>query len=155
MTRVSLTVNGRQIAREVADRVHLGDFLREELDLTGTHLACEHGICGACNVLLNGVPVRACLQLTAACEGAEITTIEGYDDDTLMAELRAAFTRHHGLQCGYCTPGMLATARDIVLRLPDADEDRIRLELAGNLCRCTGYQGIVAAIRQVLADRRA
>ncbi len=154
MSRVTLTVNGREIIKEVADRTHLGDFLREELGLTGTHLACEHGVCGACNVLLDGEPMRACLQLTAACAGAAITTIEGHGEDALMAELRAAFTKHHGLQCGYCTPGMLATARDIVLRLPDADEARIRLELAGNLCRCTGYAGIVKAIGQVLADRR-
>ena len=153
MSRVTMTVNGREISREVADRMHLGDFLREELGLTGTHLACEHGVCGACNVVLDGELVRACLQLTAACAGAAVTTIEGYGEDPLMAELRAAFTRHHGLQCGYCTPGMLATARDIVLRLPRADEARIRLELAGNLCRCTGYSGIVAAIQQVLADR--
>ncbi len=155
MSEITLTVNGREVTAEVADRTHLGDFLRDGLGLTGTHLACEHGVCGACNVLLDGRPVRACLQLTLACDGAEVTTIEGHGADGVMAALRAAFTKHHGLQCGYCTPGMLVTARDIVLRLADADEARIRLELAGNLCRCTGYAGIVAAIAEVVATRRA
>jgi carbon-monoxide dehydrogenase small subunit len=130
--------------------MHLGDFLREEVRLTGTHLGCEHGVCGACTVLMDGQPIRSCISFATACEGKHITTIEGYGDDPLMARLRTAFSAHHALQCGYCTPGMLATARDIVLRLPDADDARIRVELAGNLCRCTGYMGIVAAIKSVL-----
>ncbi len=150
MSSVTLEVNGSRVAAEVEPRTHLGDFLRDTARLTGTHLGCEHGVCGACTVLMDGRPVRSCITFTVACEGRHITTVEGYDGDPVMLRLRAAFTRHHALQCGFCTPGMLATARDIVLRLPEADEARVRLELAGNLCRCTGYMGIVAAIRDVL-----
>jgi aerobic carbon-monoxide dehydrogenase small subunit len=151
---ITIQVNGRSVCREAEPRMHLGDFLREELHLTGTHLGCEHGVCGACTVLLDGQPVRSCITFAVACEGQRVTTIEGYDDDAAMQLLRPAFTRHHALQCGFCTPGMLATARDIVLRLPDADERRVRLELAGNLCRCTGYQGIVDAVLDVLQQQR-
>ncbi|MBB4225669.1 carbon-monoxide dehydrogenase small subunit [Variovorax guangxiensis] len=147
-------MNGRSISRPAEPRVHLGDFLRDELRLTGTHLGCEHGVCGACTVLVDGQPTRSCITFAVACEGREVTTIEGYDDDAAMQRLRQAFTRHHALQCGFCTPGMLTTARDIVLRLPDADEARVRLELSGNLCRCTGYQGIVDAILDVLQQQR-
>lgn len=154
MDSISIQVNGRSVCRDAEPRTHLGDFLRDELHLTGTHLGCEHGVCGACTVLLNGQPVRSCITFAVACEGQEVTTIEGYDDDAVMQLLRPAFTRHHALQCGFCTPGMLATARDIVLRLPDADEARVRLELSGNLCRCTGYQGIVDAILDVLQQQR-
>ncbi|MBN9427033.1 MAG: 2Fe-2S iron-sulfur cluster binding domain-containing protein [Burkholderiales bacterium] len=150
MNPVSLDINGRRVTHEVAARTHLGDFLRDTVRLTGTHLGCEHGVCGACTVLLDGVPVRSCITFAAACEGRQVTTVEGYDADPIMQRLRAAFTRHHALQCGFCTPGMLATARDIVLRPPQADEPRVRLELSGNLCRCTGYMGIVAAILDVL-----
>ncbi|NVM90407.1 carbon-monoxide dehydrogenase small subunit [Variovorax sp. SG517] len=147
-------MNGRSISRPAEPRVHLGDFLRDELRLTGTHLGCEHGVCGACTVLIDGQPTRSCITFAVACEGREVTTIEGYDGDAAMQRLRQAFTRHHALQCGFCTPGMLTTARDIVLRLPDADEARVRLELSGNLCRCTGYQGIVDAILEVLQQQR-
>ncbi len=154
MNTIAITVNGRPSSLACTDRTHLADFLRESHQLTGTHLGCEHGVCGACTVLLDDQPVRACITFAAACHGAHVTTIEGYDSDPAMAQLRAAFTTHHALQCGYCTSGMLATARDIVLRLPDADEARIREELSGNLCRCTGYVGIVAAIRSVLRQRR-
>ncbi len=143
---LSLTVNGRFRRIEAEPRSHLGDVLREHLDLTGTHLGCEHGVCGACTVLLDGEPARACLTFAGACAGASVTTIEGLDDDPVAAELRAAFNREHALQCGYCTPGMLVAARDLVLRLPDADERRIRIGLSGNLCRCTGYLNIVTAI---------
>ena len=152
MKTVTLEINGSPLRAEVEPRTHLGDFLRDTVRLTGTHLGCEHGVCGACTVLMDGQPVRSCITFTVACEGRRITTVEGYDGDALMQRLRAAFTRHHALQCGYCTPGMLATARDIVLRLPDADEACVRRELAGNLCRCTGYMGIVAAIRDVLGQ---
>jgi len=152
MTAVTLTVNGRVVSAEVAPRTHLADFLRENLLLTGTHLGCEHGVCGACTLLIDDAPARSCIAFAAACEGARIETIEGLENDPVMARLRAAFTAEHALQCGYCTPGMLMTARDIVLRLPGADADRIRLELAGNLCRCTGYAGIVRAIQRVLAE---
>ncbi|SPS02047.1 xanthine dehydrogenase family Fe-S subunit [Cupriavidus taiwanensis] len=155
MQTIEFTVNGRRVSGACADRTHLGDYLRDTHCLTGTHLGCEHGVCGACTVLVDDKPVRSCITFAAACQGAEIVTVEGYEDDAVMADLRAAFNRHHALQCGFCTPGMLATARDIVLRLPDADEAVIRHELSGNLCRCTGYMGIVAAIRSVLDARRA
>ena len=151
---VNITINGRAVRAEVESRTHLGDFLRDDQRLTGTHLGCEHGVCGACTVLMDGVPVRSCINFAVACDGTDIRTIEDFDDDDLMAHLRRAFTEEHGLQCGYCTPGMLITARDIIVRLPDADEPRIRLELSGNLCRCTGYVGSVRAIKRVLAERK-
>ena len=152
MKAITIAVNGQPVRREVPARMHLGDFVREEAGLTGTHLGCEHGVCGACTVLIDGKPARSCVTFAVACDGHQVTTVEGYGEDHVMRMLRAAFSRHHALQCGYCTPGMLATARDIVLRLPGADEARVRLELAGNLCRCTGYMGIVAAIRDVLSQ---
>lgn len=151
-TRLSLKINERSVVHDVSPRMHLGDFIREQEKLTGTHLGCEHGVCGACVVLLDGQPVRSCITYAVACEGRSVTTIEGYDDDPIMTRLRHAFSSHHALQCGYCTPGMLATARDIVLRLPDATERIVRAELSGNLCRCTGYVGIVEAILSVLQD---
>jgi carbon-monoxide dehydrogenase small subunit len=151
--RLALSVNGSPVAAEVEPRTSLADFLRESRLLTGTHLGCEHGVCGACTVLLDGEPVRSCIAFAVDCEGRDVRSIEGLDDDPVAVALRAAFTAEHALQCGYCTPGMLVTARDIVLRLPDADDERIRLELAGNLCRCTGYVGIVRAIRRVLEAR--
>ena len=153
MTPVSLTVNGRPVQGLVDPRIQLADFLREHLHLTGTHLACEQGVCGACTVLMDGKPQRSCISYALDCDGSSVTTIEGFDDDPVMTELRTAFSKHHGLQCGFCTPGMLVTARDIVLRLGDVPETRIRDELSGNLCRCTGYVGIVAAIRAVCAGR--
>ena len=151
-TPVRLTVNGRPVEADVAPRTHLADFLRERLHLTGTHLGCEHGVCGACTVLIDGVPARSCIAFAAACDGVDVRTIEGFTDDALMNALRGAFTRRHALQCGYCTPGMLVSAWDIARRVPDADDSRIREELAGNLCRCTGYRGIVEAVADVLAD---
>jgi carbon-monoxide dehydrogenase small subunit len=154
MIPVSLTVNGRAVQALVEPRTHLADFLREQLHLTGTHLGCEQGVCGACTILLDGKPQRSCIAFALDCEGGSVTTIEGFDDDSLMQSLRAAFTAHHGLQCGFCTPGMLVTARDIAARLGDVPEARIREELSGNLCRCTGYVGIVAAIRAVCAGRQ-
>ena len=151
---IQITVNGQLVRSEVAPRTHLGDFVRERVGLTGTHLGCEHGVCGACVLLVEGRPVRSCITFAVACDGQSVTTIEGYRDDPVMSRLRAAFTAHHALQCGYCTPGMLASARDIVLRLPQADERRVRAELSGNLCRCTGYQGIVDAVLSVLGSLR-
>lgn len=150
MSELNIEVNGRQYSRSVPDRTHLGDFLREDLRLTGTNLSCEHGVCGACTVLVDGKPVRSCITFAGACDGRQVTTIEGYDNDPVMTRLRAAFNANHALQCGFCTPGMLTTSRDIVLRLPDADEARVRIELSGNICRCTGYQGITAAVLSVL-----
>ena len=153
MTRpLSLTVNGRRVEAAVEPRVHLADFLRDVLRLTGTHLGCEHGVCGACTILVDGAPTRSCIAYAIACDGADVRTIEGFDDDPLMQALRHAFTRHHALQCGYCTPGVLITAHDIVRRIPGADEARVREELSGNLCRCTGYVGIVEAVRSVLSE---
>ena len=152
--RITLDVNGRQYEITVEDRTHLADALREQCGLTATHIGCEHGVCGACTVEVDGAPQRSCLQSATRFCGKPVRTLEAFDDDPVMAQLRAAFTAEHALQCGYCTPGMLITARDIVLRLPDADEARIQEELAGNLCRCTGYLGIVRAVQRVLAARR-
>ena len=154
MTELSIQINGEKIIADVEPRLSLADFIRDCQRLTGTHLGCEHGVCGACTVLMNGEPVRSCITFAALADGTEITTIEGFDQDEPMAEIRQAFHENHALQCGYCTPGMLVAARDIVTRLPDADEDRVRIELAGNLCRCTGYVGIVNAILSVLEKRR-
>jgi carbon-monoxide dehydrogenase small subunit len=151
---IALTVNARAIKASVEPRTHLADFLRDGLDLTGTHLGCEHGVCGACTLLLDDMPARSCITYAVACDGARVTTIEGLDDDEITVELRAAFTREHALQCGYCTPGMLISARDVVLRLPVPDERQIRVGLSGNLCRCTGYVGIVRAVRAVIDQRR-
>ena len=155
MTAITLTVNGRAVSADVEPRTHLGDFLRDHLRLTGTHLGCEHGVCGACTVLIDGAPARACITYAVACDGLEVRTIEGFEDDALMGDLREAFSREHGLQCGFCTAGMLISARDIVQRLPGADERRIRTELSGNLCRCTGYVGIVNAVKSVAARQSA
>jgi carbon-monoxide dehydrogenase small subunit len=154
MTAISLTVNARSVDADVEPRTHLADFLRDGLNLTGTHLGCEHGVCGACTLLLDDMPARSCITYAVACAGAHITTIEGLDEDDIAIELRAAFAREHALQCGYCTPGMLISARDLVLRLPVPDERLIRVGLSGNLCRCTGYVGIVRAVRSVIEQRR-
>lgn len=155
MKTINLTVNGKHFpAQQVEPRTHLADFVREKLNLTGTHLGCEHGVCGACTVLVDGVPVRSCITLAVACDGAEVTTIEGQDDDECMRQLRKAFAREHALQCGFCTPGMLASARDVVLRMTDATEEEIRVAMSGNLCRCTGYVGIVRAVQSVIAERK-
>jgi carbon-monoxide dehydrogenase small subunit len=153
MSRIQLHVNGKALSVEIEPRTHLADFLREQRLLTGTNLGCEHGVCGACTLMIDGVPMRSCLIPAVACAGAQVRTIEDFDDDPVMAKLRAAFSAEHALQCGFCTPGMLATARDIVTRLSDADDARIRLELSGNLCRCTGYVGLVRAVRRVLDAR--
>ncbi len=152
---IEMVVNGDTIDVSVEPRTSLADCLREKLQLTGTHLACEQGVCGACTILVNGVPVRSCLTWAVACDGAEVRTIEGFDSDPTMQSLREAFSREHGLQCGFCTPGMLITARDIALRIPGSDESRIRYELAGNLCRCTGYAGIVRAVQSVASPNGA
>ena len=155
MKTINVTVNGKAVSASVEPRTHLADFLRDTLNLTGTHLGCEHGVCGACTLFIDGVPARSCITFAIACDGASITTIEGFDDDEIMRALREAFSREHGLQCGYCTPGMLASARDTVMRMPDASEHDIRVAMSGNLCRCTGYVGIVRAIQSVIAERKA
>ena len=154
MQTINIVINGEKVQALAEPRMHLGDFLREGQRLTGTHLGCEHGVCGACTVLIDGAPARSCIAFAVACEGREVRTIEGFGDDVVMGQLRAAFNREHALQCGFCTPGMLIAARDLVLRVPDADEKRVRVEMSGNLCRCTGYRGIVRAILSVIALRR-
>ena len=155
MQPISLTVNGEKVQALAEPRTHLADFLREDQRLTGTHLGCEHGVCGACTILIDGAPARSCIAYAVACEGRDVRTIEGFGEDAVMAQLRTAFNREHALQCGFCTPGMLIAARDVVMRVPDADEQRVRVEMSGNLCRCTGYRGIVRAILSVLELRRA
>ncbi|MFV0492565.1 MAG: 2Fe-2S iron-sulfur cluster-binding protein [Pseudorhodobacter sp.] len=150
---LTLTVNGESYTATVPPRTQLAELLRDHLDLTGTHLACEQGVCGACTVMVNGQPVRSCITYAPACDGAVIETIEGHRDDPLMDRLRTAFSRHHALQCGFCTPGMIITARDIIARFDNPDETTIRRELSGNLCRCTGYVGIIGAIREVIDER--
>lgn len=152
---VTLTVNGEPVSRAVEPRLTLADFLREELGLKGTHLGCEHGVCGACTVEIDGEIARSCITFAVACEGARVRTIEGFDDDPLMARMRRAFTTAHALQCGYCTPGMLIAARDLVRRKAATPELDTRTEMSGNLCRCTGYAEIVRAALEVAADLRS
>jgi carbon-monoxide dehydrogenase small subunit len=151
---LTLTINGQTLTAEAPPRQHLADFLRETLLLTGTHIGCEHGVCGACTVEIDGAIARSCITFAVACDGAHVRSIEGFDDDPLMARLRDAFRDAHALQCGYCTPGMLIAARDLLLRKSDLDRDAIRTEMSGNLCRCTGYAGIVQAIETLMAERR-
>jgi aerobic carbon-monoxide dehydrogenase small subunit len=154
MMQINLTINGQGFEELVEPRTHLADFLRDRLHLTATHIRCEQGVCGACTILIDGSPARSCITYAAFCQGAEVITLEGLEHDPIIESLRSAFSIEHGLQCGFCTPGMLVTARDIVRRLPEADEARVRRELNGNLCRCTGYAGIARAICRVLEERR-
>ena len=151
---LTLTVNGTQVTRAVEPRTHLIDFLRDTLGLTGSHIGCEHGVCGACTVRVDGNIVRGCLTLAVQCEGKAVDTIEGLSDSGELAQLQQAFHERNALQCGYCTPGMLVAALDLVKTEPDASRERIREHLSGNYCRCTGYQAIVDAIETVLALRR-
>jgi len=151
---VSLTVNGERVTRDVEARTHLADFLREALGLTGTHLGCEHGVCGACTVRVNGEIARACLMLAVQAEGSQVDTVEGLSDNGELSALQRAFHQRNALQCGFCTPGMLLTALDLVRRHPGASRSEIRTYLSGNYCRCTGYQAIVDAIESVLGERR-
>ena len=151
--RIALTVNGRPEVVEVSPRTNLADLVREHLLLTGTHVGCEHGVCGACTVVINGETARSCITYAASCEGAEVRTIEGFSDDPLMARLRLAFKTEHALQCGFCTPGMLIAARDLIRRKGGSSETEIRVAMSGNLCRCTGYVGIIRAIEAVMAER--
>jgi carbon-monoxide dehydrogenase small subunit len=146
MTLLTIELNGAQAAHDVEPRQTLADFLRDRCRLTATHLGCEHGACGACTVVVDGKATRACLRLAVMCNGQSVHTLEGLQDDTVMKVLRRCFHEYHGLQCGFCTPGMLVTARDILLRLPNPDEKIVRYQLSGHICRCTGYAGIVNAI---------
>jgi aerobic carbon-monoxide dehydrogenase small subunit len=152
MTQTTITLNGKALAADVPARTHLADFIREHAGLTGTHLGCEHGICGACTVEIDGEIARSCITFAAACDGAAVRTIEGFDSDPVMVLLRQAFTEEHGLQCGYCTPGMLIAARDLIRRGAATTERDVRIAMSGNLCRCTGYAGIVRAIMRVLSE---
>ena len=142
---ISVTVNGRACTRTVETRLTLVDFLRHELGLTGTHVGCEHGVCGACTVLVNGSSARACLMLAVQCDGETVATVESLAEDGRLNALQRAFQDHHGLQCGFCTPGMLMTLTEFLREHPDPREADVREALTGNICRCTGYQGIVDA----------
>lgn len=143
---ISLNVNGERIDADVPPRLNLSDFLREHLKLTGTHVGCEHGVCGACTVRVNGEIVRSCLILAVQAQNGSVETIEGLCDSGEIADLQAAFRERNALQCGFCTPGMLMAAQDLLKHLPQPDREQIREHLSGNYCRCTGYQAIVDAI---------
>jgi carbon-monoxide dehydrogenase small subunit len=146
---VRLTINGREYAGTVEPRKLLTDFLRDDLGLTGTHVGCEHGVCGACTILFNGEPVRSCLLFAVQADGANLKTIEGLAPSASdLHPLQEKFWELHGLQCGFCTPGILLTAEALLKEIPDPSEEEIREWISGNLCRCTGYQNIVAAIRE-------
>jgi len=150
---IVVTVNGRKYAASVEPRLLLSDFLRDTIGLTGTHVGCEHGVCGACTVLVNGDSVRSCLTLAVRTNGMEIMTVEGLGSPDQLNALQTQFREKHGLQCGFCTPGMLMTGMDLLKKYPLASDEEIREGLSGNLCRCTGYQNIVAAIRAAAAQR--
>jgi len=150
---ITLTVNGERMTRTVTVRQHLVDFLRTELQLTGSHLGCEHGICGACSVRVDGAVVRGCLMLAAQADGAEVTTIEGLTDSGEIADLQKSFVERNALQCGFCTPGMLMTAADLLKAAKPASREQIREFLSGNFCRCTGYHAIVDAVETTLNRR--
>jgi carbon-monoxide dehydrogenase small subunit len=147
---ITLTVNGTQVRRRVPARQHLVDFLREELGLTGSHIGCEHGVCGACTVRVNGDIVRGCLMLAVQADGCTVETVEGLSDSRELERLQKAFHERNALQCGFCTPGMLMAAQDLVLQKRKFTREEIRAHISGNYCRCTGYQAIVDAIEEVL-----
>ena len=151
---ISLDVNGERVDAQVLPRLNLADFLREQLQLTGTHVGCEHGVCGACTVRVDGEIVRACLMLAVQAHGASVQTIEGLSDSGEVADLQAAFRDRNALQCGYCTPGMLMAAQDLLTQNVEASREDIREHLSGNYCRCTGYQAIVDAVEATARRRR-
>ena len=153
--RITVTVNGTRYEREVEPRLLLGDFLREQVNLTGAHFGCEHGVCGVCTVMVNGETVRSCLMFAVQADGCELKTVEGLGQAEHLHPLQQAFWDHHGLQCGFCTPGMLMTALELIEKFPLATDEEIRLGLSGNLCRCTGYQNIVTAVREAAKRMRA
>jgi carbon-monoxide dehydrogenase small subunit len=153
---VNLKVNGRKYSGYVEPRKTLLDFLREDLELTGTHAGCEHGVCGACTILFNGDPIRACLMLAVQAEGADLLTVEGLaKPGGQLHPLQTAFQTEHGLQCGYCTPAMLLTAYALLKNNPNPDEETIREEIAANICRCTGYAGIIRAVQRTAKENQA
>jgi carbon-monoxide dehydrogenase small subunit len=155
VVEISLTVNGEAVTERVDARRTLVDFLREDLVLTGSHVGCEHGVCGACTVRVNGQIVRGCLMLAAQCDGAAVETIEGVSDSGEIADLQQAFERRNALQCGFCTPAMLLTAQDLLRRTETPSREEIREYISGNYCRCTGYHAIVDAVEAVAQARRA
>jgi len=148
MMQIGITINGVCYERDVPARTTLADFIRGVAGLTGTHIGCEHGVCGACTVVVDGSAVRSCLMLAAQAEGCRVETVEGLADEEELSPLQAAFRKHHALQCGFCTAGILMTMHALLLEEPDADEERVREVLSGNLCRCTGYQPIVEAVME-------
>ena len=148
MAKVNIKINGKKITREVSDHTLLSDFLRDKLVLTGTHIGCDTSQCGACVIHLNGNSVKSCTTLVADCDGGEITTIEGLASNGKLHPMQEAFKKHHGLQCGFCTPGMVMSAVDLLKKNKNPSEQEIRDWLEGNICRCTGYQGIVAAVKE-------
>jgi aerobic-type carbon monoxide dehydrogenase small subunit (CoxS/CutS family) len=152
--RTCFKVNGNTVEVTVPVRMTLADCLRHELRLTGTHLGCEHGVCGACTVIVNGDAVRSCLMLAVQADGAEVVTVEGLSNDAALTPLQASFRKHGALQCGFCTPGMITTAHALLSEEPDADADRVRDVLSGNLCRCTGYIPIIEAVLDARAAYR-
>jgi aerobic-type carbon monoxide dehydrogenase small subunit (CoxS/CutS family) len=152
--RITLNVNGTSHTAEVETRVHLADFLRQSLGLTGTHVGCEHGVCGACTIIVNGSAVRSCLMLAVQADGAVVETIEGLGSTDALSPLQQAFSAHHALQCGFCTPGMLMSLDAFLRANPQPDAAQIREAISGNICRCTGYQGIVEAALAAAAERR-
>ncbi len=151
---IDVTINGQRARYDVEPRQHLVDFLRSELELTGSHLGCEHGVCGACTVKLDGAIVRGCLVLAVQADGKSVQTIEGLTEAGTMRDLQDAFVRHNALQCGFCTSGMLMAASELIEKQPDAEREQVRTWIAGNFCRCTGYQAIVDAICDVMQSRR-
>jgi len=150
----TFTLNGERVTRRIPVRQNLVDFLREEMGLTGTHVGCEHGVCGACTVRVDGKIVRGCLMLAVQAEGRKVETIEGTSESGELADLQDAFHKRNALQCGFCTPGMLLTAQDLITQNPHATREQIREHISGNYCRCTGYQAIVDAVENVLTARR-
>jgi carbon-monoxide dehydrogenase small subunit len=152
--KIRVTINGVVYEREVEARLLLGDFLREELMLSSVHFGCEHGVCGACTILLDGASTRSCLMFAVQADGTNITTVEGLADPRKLHPLQQSFADNHGLQCGFCTPGMIMTAADLIENFPLASEEEIRVGLSGNICRCTGYQNIVTAVQQAAKQLR-
>jgi carbon-monoxide dehydrogenase small subunit len=153
--KIKFVLNEKPVEADVLPRTNLADCIRHQLMQTGTHVGCEHGVCGACTIIVDGDAVRSCLMLAVQAEGARVTTVEGISDEKALTPLQASFRKHHALQCGFCTPGMLTTAHALLSEEPDADRDRIREVLSGNLCRCTGYVNIIEAVYEARSAYQA